>query len=79
MKQGKSFWLTWPVVLVFLPFMLFSVVLLGVAGGIFPHPPELSAITPGVRIWALKTFFFWLGTALVLYATHSVVRERGEK
>jgi purine-cytosine permease-like protein len=76
-KESKRFWLTWPAVLIFMPFILFSLALLVGLAGFFPHPVALGAVAPGVRSWALKTFCLWVGTAVVLWVAFGIIRERG--
>lgn len=77
MEDKRKFLLTWPSIIVFIPFTLLSFcfmlwILLG------QHPEALQMIIPGVKSWALKISILWIGIAAGLVIIYRLI-VRGEE
>ncbi|MFN2268890.1 MAG: hypothetical protein ABR533_11495 [Desulfonatronovibrio sp.] len=60
MQDKTNFWLTWPSIIIFIPFLLFLGIKLLLAI-IFPGPPELVMVRTGLQIWVVS---FLAGSAV---------------
>ncbi|MGR6837114.1 hypothetical protein [Syntrophomonas erecta] len=77
MENKGNFLLTWPSILVFIPFTLFSVVfMLWVL--VAAHPAALHMMVPGLKRWAVTILVIWLGIAVGLVGIYRCLDRRKE-
>lgn len=60
MQNKTNFWLTWPSIIVFIPFLLFLAGKLLIIV-IFSGPPELVMVRTGLRLWII---YFLAGSVI---------------
>jgi hypothetical protein len=72
MQKPTNFWMTWPSLIVFIPFLLiFSFKMLGVL--VFSGPPALVTTEAGLRFWIGSFLCGSLLLAVLIYAIYRVL------
>lgn len=72
MQKPTNFWMTWPSLIVFIPFLLiFSFKVLGVL--VFAGPPALVTTEVGLRFWIGSFLGGSLLLAVVIYVIYRVL------
>ena len=73
MEKRKSFFLTWPSILVYVPFIILIVVMMFWVL-IAPHPESLVTSVSAMREWAGSMLVSWLIVAVVLNGVYRMLR-----
>lgn len=77
MENKQCFWLTWPAVIVFAPFLLLS---LGLCVGLaVTAPSALGPAAAGARSWLLMALGIWLAGGALLFGIYRGLAGRGEE
>ncbi len=70
MEEKRNFWLTWPSIIVFIPFTL--LILVFMLWNIFgSHPEAFYTIIPALKSWAITMLVLW---AVIAAAMVSIFR-----